>query len=330
MDISKVKAFDEIWFDCMGNLYISLLMHMDKKFRAISFNNDYKYYCRRVPTDSCELNILETYTSWRIIGDIFSERIPIEHDDDETFLLAIKEKMDKGYAVFVGLDLFYWIDENFCHNKEHWFHYTMVHSYDSEKNLFYVFDVSDDKKYGVFPISTENFLLAIRKGLEAGYYSSYCCINEKTKVQNLSINSFIENAKNRIDNLQEIKSAGYWEMPSIEYQKKAYESLNIVHLGRIVQRLMANENLFSDLCDKKILTDSQSVILEQMTEKLINGWSMIRTRLNMLYLKEFDGNEIKKLNIQLGSLFDLEISLWQLFINDLSSFDNDLVIYSFD
>lgn len=330
MDISKIRAYDEIWFDCEGNLLLSILLNMNEKYRPISFFNDSKYICRLSPTDTGDFNMLETETSWECIGNLFSEGIPIEYEDDDIFLNTIKEKLSEGYAVFVGLDLFYWIEQNFCYNKEHWFHNTMIHSYDPIEDTFYVFEVSDDKTYGIFPISVERFMLAIHKGLDVGYKSFYCTINNQIDVNNITIDMILKNAQERIDNIKEVQSSKYWGMSIEEYKKGAYESLNLVFLGRIVQRFMANNNLYRSLMDRGFLSQEQADLLIDTTEKLIRGWSMIRTRVNMLFLIEEVESEIEKLNNKLKPLFDLEIEVWTKFISYIEVYEKKLIVYSFD
>ena len=329
MDITNVRAYDDIWFDCRGNLYLSILQTIDKYYRNIALNNDYIYRNRLVETETGTLTILETFTKWDIVGDMFKNKIDIEYENDEQFLFKIKQLLKDGKYIFAGVDLFYWIKENLCHGKDHWFHSTLIQKYDEKDDLFYVFDVNMDKTYGIFTIDSKSFLNAVKKGMEGGIPTKWCDIDLNVEIHDISKDLLINNSQNRIKNLEDVKKSYYWDMLEVEYQNGAYEDLNIVHLGRIVQRQLANNMLFNDLKNRKILNEKIANKIIEITDQLANDWLMVRYKVNMLYVQNNLETKIKTINLRVQELFDKEIDVWNTFIEEIRTSDLD-IIYDFN
>ncbi|MBR6403058.1 MAG: hypothetical protein IKS48_06710 [Eubacterium sp.] len=329
MDITKVQAYDDIWFDCKGNLYLSILQTIDRKYRNIALNNDYYYRNRLVETSSGEHTILETFTRWDIVGEMFANKVDVKYENDEQFMKEIKRLLDERKYVFVGVDLYYWIKENLCHGRDHWYHSTLIQKYDKDEDLFYVFDVNMDKTYGIFTIDSDSFLTSVKKGMEGGINTKWCEINLDVKIQDITRDMLLENTFERLNNLKEVKKSYYWKMEEIEYKKHAYEDLNSVHLGRIVQRLQANNMLFKELRNRGIIKGENSERIIGYTEELANDWLMIRYKVNMLYVQTNLDQKIKIINDRVQELFDKEMYVWDKFREELEELDN-ITIFKFN
>lgn len=330
MDIKSIKPYTKLWFDCKGNLYLSILQTVDDKFQYIAYNNEYHYDNKLVPTDNCEFTMLEMYTTWSIVSEMMRNVTNIDYVNDEQFFDAVMDLLNKGKYVFAGVDLYYWIEENFCHGVDHWFHSALIQRYDEENEIFYVFDVDSDKQYGIFTIGKKEFLEAVRAGFEQGEISFYCDIETDVEIKNITVGSLKKNAKKLINNISEaIKSDYFWMEPQ-DYEDRSYADLNHVFLGRISQRQTANSYLMEELYKRDFVDEKTMNKLRDMATELSKGWLLLQYKVNMLYIQKDINKKIENVNVRLKKLFSDEIKMWDLLYKNLELVNDDDVVFKFD
>jgi len=332
MDVKRIKPYTELWFDCIGNLCLSILQTVNEKYRNIALNNEYCYDNKEeeVKRGNYRFTMLRLHTTWSIINNMIENRIDIDFIDEESFFETIIGLMGKGKYVFVGVDLYYWIEQSFCHGRNHWYHWSLVQKYDEKKELFYVFDVDSDKYYGIFTIGKTEFLTAVKMGLKENTISFYCDINANAGARNITIGLLIENALKLIRNVNDAGNSTYYHMVEQDFRDYNYADLNQAHLVRISQRHMANSSLFVEMRKRGFIDEERSKQLSEMAKQLSRGWSMMQTKVAMLYLQTYNSEKIGLVNDRMKFLFSMEKDMWELFFESVADHGEEDIVFEFD
>lgn len=330
MDIKNVKPFSKIWFDCNGNMYLSVLQSIDEKYQYIACNNEYHYVNKPASTDLCNFTMLEMYTTWSIVGDMIKDAQNVDYENDEQFFDVVIDTLNQGRNFFAGVDLFYWIKENFCFGKDHWLHSGLIQKYDEEKELFYVLDVGNDKNYGIFTIGKQELLTAVREGHARNEISFSCDLDVSAGVKNITIGSLKDNAQKLIKNLSDVVKSEYFWMDSRDYAEGYYADINYVFLGRIVQRQNANAMLIEELYRRGFINKEIMNELHDIAEELSQGWLLVQCKESMLFSQKDLRRKIENVNIKMKKLFDREKEMWTLFCKAIEEQNENDIVFKFD
>ena len=329
MDIKSIKPYTENWFNCKSNLFLSILQTVDEKYKYIACNNEYHYLKKSEATKNCEFNIIEMRTTWSILGDMIKNVTYVNYENDEQFFKLIIDSLSQNKFFFVGVDLFYWIKENFCYGVNHWLHSTMIQKYDDDKELFYVFDVGNEKNYGLFTIGKKELLKAVKEGFFRNELSFYCDMDTNVKVENITIGLYKESAKNLIDDLSNVLDDEYYWMDTKDYDERSYADLNHVFLGRIAQRHIANKKMFDEIYKREVISRDLASEIRCISDELYKGWSLVQCRVYMLYMQKNLKQKIENINIKMKILFNKEKDMWIKFCEALEEKKDDEIVFEF-
>ena len=332
MDVKNIKPYTDIWFDCIGNIYLSILQTINEKYKNIALNNEYCYHNKEeeVERGNYRFTMLRFYTTWSIVNKMMENNTNIDFTDEESFFKTVIGLMDKGKYVFVGVDLFYWIEQNICHGRNHWYHWSLVQKYDENNELFYVFDVDSDKYYGIFTIGKKEFLTAARMGLNNDVTSYYCDINSNAGARNITIGLLTGNALKLIKNVEDAGGSTYYHMADQDFRDYNYADLNQAHLARISQRHIANLSLFEEMHKRGFIDDDQGKQLSEMAKQLSSGWSILKNNVAMLYFRTNNSRKIDLVNVEMKLLFSMEKEMWELFCEAVAGFGKEDIVFEFD
>lgn len=159
----NIKPFREFWIDCFSTSIFSILISKTSIDKVFVYNNNYTY------TES-RIDFLDGSKAWSIMPQINMSEVTEKVLTDITYL-DFKEKRDpisllkmlllKEKIVFLGVDVYYWIPDNFHWHRNHFNHYSVLNGFDEEKKIFYVLETGA-MGYKEYEIKEEELLLAIR------------------------------------------------------------------------------------------------------------------------------------------------------------------------
>jgi len=330
MVLNEIIPYTEIWFDCKINLEISILQSIDKSNKNVVYNNSYKYFDRAVVSDcKKEFNLITINTTLDIDGSFFCNPIGITFNTNEELLDKVKGLLKENKFVFASVDLFYWNKENLCYRRNHWYHRTLIQRYDNEKDCFWVFDVSEGNKYGVFSVSSEDFANAINMSDVSDSKVITYDLNEKVTIGNITSSILKDNAKKLINNIEKMERNTYWEMPDEDFRFKSYLDYNYSCLTQVVQRQKANLNLFNQINEMNLLDITEMNCIIKNCMKIIRKWDIIRNRLYKLYYRTEFTSEIININGMVKEVFSMERHIWEAFLRNTRNMDEDFEFFQF-
>jgi len=331
MLLNEIVPYTEIWFDCKKNLEISILQSIDNNNKNVVYNNSYEYYDRAVVTGSKkDFNVITINTVLGIEGNLFHNPVSIIFNDNQELLNKIKGLLNENKFVFPSVDLYYWNKENLCYQRNHWYHRTLIQGYDKEKDCFWVFDASMGNEYGIFAVSSEDFVNAVNMSdVCDGKVITYD-LNENTAIRNITGSILRSNAIELINNIEKMEKKIYWEMPDEDFRFKSYLDYNYSCLTQVVQRQKANLNLFNKI-DKMNLLDNTEMngVIDSCT-KAIKKWDIIRNFLYKLYYFTEYNSGIININKMVKDVFSMEKHIWEAFLQITGNMDDNFEFFSFN
>lgn len=331
MELSEIRPYNEFWISCENNLLLSILQSINSICKNMIFNNNYDYIARHVISDcKKEFNLINMkYTDFNMEGSPFIECKKFTFDNDEEMLTTIKKLLVENKFVFSYVDLFYWVDGNFSYGKNHWYHESLLQSYDEQNDCFSVIDYEDKNGFDIYKVSCEQFLQAVKMSENQQVKIKVYDINTNIKIKDITKKTLVENAGRLIKSISEMEEYTYWDMLDEDFRLNSYRDLNFVDLYLLVQRQSVNLRLFNEIkkmniCDAGIMDNIEKLSLENLKK-----WTIIRHKVYKVYLQTDFQKKIKRINSQVKDVFSKEKLMWELFIEAMGKIDTDYILFKF-
>jgi hypothetical protein len=245
--------------------------------------------------------------------------------EEEKFLKQIIDLLNQGKYVIVDVDLFYWIPDSLCWNKNHWYHWSFVQEYDSCKKVFYVID--DSKfRYGVFEVPQDRFIRAIKESNFDTKAYAYD-IAPAVVVDNITSKSVQSNVQSIIHNIRDIASHDYWYMYDEAFQHGYYKDNNYNYLFQIESRHKATLCLLEKIEELQRYDIQAMSSLKKLNNKLIYSWYVMRIKVIRLYSSNQLRKDLLAVNKDLQDMLETEIVMWESLTDVLDK--DDEILFQF-
>jgi hypothetical protein len=317
MDYSLgIKPFNDYWINCEFNMFFSVLTSFEPSYKFAAFLNDYSYdICELETPTNTKFNYitLKPMVNFRekYLDKLFYLSQPINFKHQKGYTEYLKEHIRNREFVMVGVDLFYWIPDSICWNRNHWEHYSLINGYSEEKKVFYVLD-ENNCGYNEFEIPEERFLVAVQNSpLEPhGYIKKV--INEVGSFK-LNIDDVICNAQRLRDELGAFEYAPLWQLSDADFDGGHMCDLLSMYIYQIINRHRANSFLFQEI--KSYFQNGQIIdSIIQCSQALQEGWILIKNILVRTYFMDERKSNINDINERYKEVIDMERKMWDTFL----------------
>lgn len=303
----KIEPYRDLWLDCYSTIIFTLLVSIDEKGRLLSYNNNYNYSIRTHHLSdkvSFEGLIFETY-----ISKIKKKVLKNEEKFKVNKLQDILERLKNNKIIFLGVDLYFYIDDNAHWNKNHIMHYSLVYDYDHENKEILVMEAGahgynkyrlsyTDLEKAALGFYGESFSYDLAERLDDIMYDKRM-IKENAEKIVLGIESCLK-VEDKIWNIQNFDK---------EYTK-FFSDIVSTHIYSFQNRQRANKLLFQNVicycnCANKLF--KEFAILEKKYENLKNVFERASFRGN---IKE----DIFKIRKEVFQNLLWEKELWEIVV----------------
>lgn len=307
----EIRPFNDFWINCKATILYSLIVTLGEEFRSLTYNNNYTYevLCFPAPSGRWVNEVRLNPLQQELYETVLQDPITLRYEDEERACVEIREYLDRGRLVMVGVDLFYWIPHNMCYNKYHFEHYAIVNGYDSNKDTFYVMD-TDNEGYKEFEIPSSHLLKAMMEcTLPYDAIAYKLCEREELSDLIYSSKQVIKQAKKICKSINGVRKKDFFLMEDTDYAQGFYRDNCVMYLLQINCQMKANRLFFEYLIeDKKI--DGLSDIYE-CVEKLEKEWTNIRNTVSKIYLKPECKMRMVEMNERIRQQFEEEQNIWK-------------------
>ncbi len=331
MKLSEIRPYNEFCLGCGNNLTLSVLQSIDEKYKNVVINNNYDYIVRHEISDcKKEFNLINMkYTNFNMEGDLFTNGKYFTFNSDEEMLTTIKNLLNENKFVFPFVDLFYWVDGNFSYEKNHWYHYTLLQSYDEKNDCFSVIDYEYKKGVDIYTVSCKKFLKAVKTSGKQQVEINAYDVNPNIRIKDITKKTLVYNAHRLVKSISVMEEFTYWDMLDDDFRLNSYRDFNYVDLYLLVQRHSITLKLFNEIkkikiCDTGILDNIEKLVLENFKK-----WTIIRRSVYKLYLQNEFQKSIKKINSKVRDAFSKEKLMWELFIEAMEKIDVNYILFKF-
>ncbi|WP_242656407.1 hypothetical protein [Ruminiclostridium hungatei] len=243
---------------------------------------------------------------------LFSESQAISLKNHSAQIDFLRSLVLKKELVMVGVDLFYWIQDSICWNRNHWEHYSLINGYDDEKKVFYVLD-ENNNGYDEFEVPEERFLVAVQNSpLEPhGYVKK---ITRNIGRFKLSLKEVMHNAERLKSEIEAIGHSPLWQLSDADFQGGHMCDLISMYIFQIINRHKANAFLFNEI--RAQLQNSQIVdSLIQYSQDIQEGWTLIKNILVRTYFMDEHEASILEINKRYIYLMNKEYEMWNKLVS---------------
>ncbi len=157
-------AFNDFWLDCYTTLLYSILLSIDVVDKAYIYNNQYCYsLCEEVTPMMGKkfISVCAENNNSQIEDKILINKQCISMNSFDSPMEVLKKILNEQKVVMLGVDLYYWIEDNIHYNRNHIEHYSLVKMYDESKDELVFFETGLNG-YQEYKIFSEQAIKAIR------------------------------------------------------------------------------------------------------------------------------------------------------------------------
>lgn len=313
-----IEPFREFWVDCFSTLINSIVCSKTDIPKEFVYDNNYVYTMSRIdfPQNKVLWTIAVQAENSSIVQELFSkvEYTDFVHKDD--LVSELHNLLDQKKIIFLGVDLFYWVSDNFNWHRNHFNHFSLINGYDEKKKIFYILETGATG-YMEYEISEEELVLAARGFL--GEASMVAQINQKIKMDAYTSEEMIINAKKVIASINEILKGKKQILDcSILKNEEYWKVLDHIqtHLYGIESRQKANSLLI-----KRMLDSNGGKFFDAFSE-LEGGYSLMKNRVLKANIdkKHIDIEEVKN---KFFVLLMQEKQIWKEILETTSGIKNN-------
>lgn len=158
---NKIRAFREFWLDCYSSALLSMLRSYDQVSYNSVYCNNYEYILSKIDLDNGrKFFSLQTDNHIEEFETVLFDKV-IHYDflKEENMTKKIKDILNEGMFVFLGVDIFYWIDDNYNWNRNHFNHYSLITDYEEKTKKYTVFETGA-KGYNEYKVDEKTVMNA--------------------------------------------------------------------------------------------------------------------------------------------------------------------------
>lgn len=304
----NIVPFREFWADCYSTAIYSILVSKTSIDKLFVYNNNYQYKKTRIDFD--DGNILWSIKSQMDMSHI-TERVlknisSINFLEEEEPILVLKSLLYQQKVVFLGVDIYYWIEDNFNWHRNHFNHYSLINGFNEKTGFFYVLETGA-KGYKEYEISEKDLLNAM-KGFTGKNSMIAEVNNDNTEYASYSKKEFVENARNIINSINEIIEMQDVFLVEDDSVKERYWTVLDhvqIHLYEMESRQRANGLLISNFSvdNNKNIYVNKFDRLEKKYDNLKN--LVLKSNVGRKYISLFD------LKSEIIKTLEKEKEIWQ-------------------
>jgi len=312
----KIQPFNDFWLDCGFNSTISILCSLYEGYKDLAFYNNFIYDLQNEGTPTSYTVIIDQNTD-KYIDNLFSkEFIEMGSNISNELKSNIAKAQQNQYIFFLGVDLFYWVDNSICWHKNHWYHHSLVTEY--EDGLSEVIALDDDFNgyqiqripFSRAIIASENYIKNHPNHINDAYF-----LIDKHVKENFSYNKddiMCNNLKIIIslDNVL-LKNHECWVIRNNELNYiKENLTLFSMRCFQFYNRHKANLMFFNNLYELQFISLIQKESLSQYSIQIMHQWDILKGKLiktEMQARSHFDSDEFITVT---SKLFQREKEIW--------------------
>lgn len=304
----NIVPFREFWADCYSTAIYSILVSKTSIDKLFVYNNNYQYKKTRIDFD--DGNILWSIKSQMDMSHI-TERVlknisSINFLEEEEPILVLKSLLYQQKVVFLGVDIYHWIEDNFNWHRNHFNHYSLINGFNEKTGFFYVLETGA-KGYKEYEISEKELLNAM-KGFTGKNSMIAEVNNDNTEYASYSKKEFVENARNIINSIDEIIEMQDVFLVEDDSVKERYWTVLDhvqIHLYEMESRQRANGLLISNFSvdNNKNIYVNKFDRLEKKYDNLKN--LVLKSNVGRKYISLFD------LKSEIIKTLEKEKEIWQ-------------------
>lgn len=239
--------------------------------------------------------------------------------DEEEIIKYVVDSINNGYYLNISFDEFY-IEGKYSYNKVHFDHYNLVHGYDENKRVFYLFGYKGGGKLAKTTISFENFLKSYGKVSVVRYKLSYNSVVYKFNIAYVKLVLFeYLNSLNSSTRFSGILSQrdGTYGLSIFEAIKEKGRSL-LVKDHRISYVLCEHCRIMKERLEylqEYGYTDASSAdILDEKCEDMLNYANLLKNLVVKHYIKpQYEDDIIKRFD----NLYEKEVAFYSLLLQKI-------------
>lgn len=317
------KPFKEDWLNCYHQTIFSVLTTIEPSYELAAYINDYRYIISLEETPSkAKFNTLfiKPVNNFGIkyLDESLALSKPFTFQDNDYFGF-IKELINKGKLVTVGVDLFYWIPNSLCWKRYHWEHYSFINGLGlNDKKVFYVFDESYEG-FGEYKVPEKRFRIAVKHSTldPHGYLLD---APENVGAYKLSLDEIINNAKQLAKELEllSMNLQPLWHLSEDDFSTGEWRDLNVMYLHQIINRHKANEVLIDELYKNGVVNTTTLNLFRRYSRNLQLGWKSVKNNLLKAYFSCTPQIYVQKINEKCKDLFKTEFKMWDAFLSGIA------------
>ncbi len=304
---NKIEPFNDFWIDCYSTAIYSIMLSNFKVNRKYTLNNNYRYeFTQNVRTGMGRVYVVPDME--KILKAIFAKREFHDFTKDENIVEALKDYIDKGSMIFLGIDMFYGVPDTSQWNKHHIHHNILVEGYDDESECMYVLETGNSG-YCEYEMTYEKITKAANEFVYFIHDSEICELTDKAPLLELNSNEIGRNAIGIIESIDNIYEQidGIWHV-NTEKLGSMRDEIN-AHLVAIRNRQSVNTKLF-----KAILDNGYRDFFIEETEKLYEEYNNLIITVNRVCENNTYYEAEKEIKEQLKLLLISEKKYWKKFI----------------
>lgn len=325
MNLNQIQPFSDYWVDCVYNASISILRAVDSSYNKLTYINNYVYKIKSETTpENNQIQFVEIFSNLSpYIDSIFAKDKVIWCGEKEYDIInSIKKAKENNYIFFLGVDLFYWVENSICWNRFHWCHYSLVLDFDDSTDELIVLD---DNLQGYYqhriPLdraikASENFRFSNPDSFEGYYLRQIKNVEFKFEIEQI-INSSnfllksLEDIVNRNRNCWIIldKDKSFILEKILLFSMRCYQFQN---------RQKGNLRLFDQLYNDGFLNIYELSFLKKISSDLMNNWEELKNKLVKLTISSNPKFNSAEFVNSTTNLFFREKELWSRFISYLN------------
>ncbi|AJS60188.1 hypothetical protein [Paenibacillus sp. IHBB 10380] len=319
---NHVVPFNDFWMNCVSNTLYSIASTLEPSYKSVACLNDYEYRKCLVEKDSNYAYLMIEHPlkyQNRVLSNVIDKREPYYFKDVNQFTEELEDMIKNGQYPVLNVDLYYWIPNSLAWKQYHWYHYSLITGYDSDKSVYYVLD-DDINGFREFEIPKERLEQAFLNSeymLDPNYQEPPCYTLELKKEIAQCELSFLQvkgNAERIVQEISELKIDDLWDIGTDVENFDAYITNGLMGINIIESRQHGNRFLLKQLADLHHIDSDTFMQLDQQLTDMSIGWFQAK---NVLIKAKFSSK--RRFNrdqlIQISTrLLSEERQFWEQFI----------------
>ena len=309
----KIEGFNEFWLDCQTASLYSLLYSKIKNYELFAYCNDYSYEMNQAVTLTGKgyhtISVSTDTIMERLWEFLFWEEKELELIGNKNAVDELKAYLDKGWLIFVGVDMYNWMPGSMSYHTYHHYHYSLLCGY--EKDVFLVCD--NNGEFQEFSVNEDVLIEAYSNCNKDEIPDDAIAVKLKEDFNGkvISYNEIKKNAKEILRSIEKVLEfdKSFWIYNIKDYKEEFEYDKLVMDTLRILCRMKANRLLFRYLYDKYL----EASFLDISTEfyQIEKEWEKQRNGLLLYFYRENVLEHYLTINRKMRQLFVREKSVWQ-------------------